>query len=149
MICHRRSPANSRRCVPLFLAAARDFAYNEGIEGDAMEKILNRSFLGEFEQMVLLAVLRLKDEAYAVPIREQIEERAGRSVARGALYTTLERLEGKGYLRSRLGDPTPERGGRARRYYTVSASGLRALKDSRSALAKLWQGLDSVLGKTP
>lgn len=114
-----------------------------------MEKILNRSFLGEFEQMVLLAVLRLKDEAYAVPIREQIEERAGRSVARGALYTTLERLEGKGYLRSRLGDPTPERGGRARRYYTVSASGLRALKDSRSALAKLWQGLDSVLGKTP
>ena len=72
-------------------------------------------YLGELEQIVLLAVLRLGDEAYAVPILEQIEAQAGRTMARGALYTALERLEAKGCLRSRLGDPLPERGGRARR----------------------------------
>jgi hypothetical protein len=72
-------------------------------------------YLGEFEYAILLAVLHLGDEAYAVPLRELIEERTGRPVARGALYTALERLEAKGCLRSRMGDPTPERGGRARR----------------------------------
>ena len=101
-------------------------------------------YLGELEQIVLLAVLRLGDEAYAVPILEQIEAQAGRTLARGALYTALERLEAKGCLRSRLGDPLPERGGRARRYFTVTPAAIRALKQSRLALMRLWNGLEQI-----
>ena len=108
----------------------------------------DRSFLGEFELMVILAVLRLDTEAYAVPIREEIEKEARRSVARGALYTSLERMERKGLLESRMGDPTPERGGRARRYYSVSPMGVRAVQQSQDALARLSKGLESVLGKS-
>ena len=103
-----------------------------------------KTFLGEFEQMVLLAILRIGDNAYAVPIRGEIEERAKRGVSRGALYTTLERLETKGFVESVMGDPTPERGGRSRRIYIVAAPGLEALENSRAAMASLWQGLDSV-----
>ena len=102
-------------------------------------------YLGEFEYAVLLSVMHLAEDAYAVPVRELIEERTGRPVARGALYTALERLENKGCLRSRMGDPTPERGGRARRYFTVTALGLRALRSTHAALARLSQGLESVL----
>jgi PadR family transcriptional regulator PadR len=102
-------------------------------------------YLGELEQVVLLAVLRLGDEAYAVPILEQIEKQTGRKVARGALYTALDRLETKGCLRSRLGDPIAERGGRARRYFTVTPTAVRALKASRLALLRLWNGLESIL----
>ncbi|HMC76518.1 MAG TPA: helix-turn-helix transcriptional regulator [Vicinamibacterales bacterium] len=101
-------------------------------------------YLGELEQIVLLAVLRLGDEAYAVPILEQIEAQAGRKVARGALYTALERLETKGCLRSRLGEPLAERGGRARRYFTVTPAAVRALKASRQALMRLWHGLETL-----
>lgn len=103
-----------------------------------------KTFLGEFEQMVLLAILRTEDNAYAVPIRREIEVRAERRVSRGALYTTLERLEAKGFVESRMGDSTSERGGRSRRTYTVSAPGLAALENSRAAMASLWQGLESV-----
>ena len=103
--------------------------------------------IGGFEQMVLLAALRLEDGAYAVTIRQELEERAGRTVARGALYTVLERLESKGYLSSRMSDPTPERGGRSRRYYKVTALGVNELKDSKDAIVGLWRGLESVLGK--
>jgi PadR family transcriptional regulator PadR len=103
-----------------------------------------KTFLGEFEQMVLLAILRIGNNAYAVPIRGEIEERAERRVSRGALYTTLERLEAKGFVESIMGDPTPERGGRSRRIYAVAAPGLEALENSRAAMASLWQGLDSV-----
>jgi DNA-binding PadR family transcriptional regulator len=102
-------------------------------------------YLGEFEYAILLAVLHLGDEAYAVPLRELIEERTGRPVARGALYTALERLEAKGCLRSRMGDPTPERGGRARRYFAVTPLGLRALRSTHAALARLSRGLEAVL----
>ncbi|MCC7179186.1 MAG: helix-turn-helix transcriptional regulator [Acidobacteria bacterium] len=102
-------------------------------------------YLGEFEYAVLLAVVRLGDEAYAVPMRELIEDRTGRPVARGALYTALERLEAKGCLRSRMGDPTPERGGRARRYFSVTPLGLRALKSTHAAFASLTKGLEAVL----
>jgi len=98
-------------------------------------------FLGEFEQVVLLAVLRLEGEAYAVPVLREIEKRTRRSVARGALYVTLERLEEKGYLASRLADPTPERGGRPKRFYQVKPAGLNALNHSRSALQRMWEGL--------
>ena len=102
-------------------------------------------YLGELEQIVLLAVLRLGDEAYAVPILDQIERQTGRKMARGALYTALERLEAKGCLRSRVGAPLPERGGRARRYFTVTPAAVRALKQSRLALMRLWNGLESIL----
>jgi len=102
-------------------------------------------YLGELEQIVLLAVMRLGDEAYAVPILEQIERQAGRKIARGALYTALDRLEAKGCLRSRLGEPLPERGGRARRYFTVTPGAVRSLKQSRLALMRLWNGLETQL----
>ena len=102
--------------------------------------------LGALEQMVLLAVLRLGDDAYAVTIRRELKEHTGRRLARGALYTVLDRLERKGLLGSRMADPTPERGGRAKRYYRVTASGVRALKSSKDALVRLWRGLD-VLGE--
>ena len=102
-------------------------------------------YLGELEQIVLLAVLRVGDEAYAVPILEQIEAQTGRKLARGALYTALERLESKRYLRSRVGEPLAERGGRARRYFTVTATGLAALRAARRALLQLWGGLEGLL----
>jgi PadR family transcriptional regulator PadR len=101
--------------------------------------------LGELEQQLLLVVLRLGDEAYANPIGETLAAAAGRRIARGALYTALERLEQKGCLRSALGDPLPERGGRPRRYFTVTASGLRALRQVRRVLLGLWDGLESKL----
>jgi PadR family transcriptional regulator PadR len=99
-------------------------------------------YLGEFEQLVLLAVLRLGDEAYAVTIRRSIEEAAARTVSRGALYTTLERLEVKGLLSSRMGEPTADRGGRARRYHRVTAAGMRALRAAHEAVSRLSAGLD-------
>jgi len=102
-------------------------------------------YLGEFEQIVLIAVLRLGDHAYAIPIREEIEGRTGRTVARGALYTALERLEAKRCLRSRMSDPLPERGGRSRRYFSVTPAGLAAVRASRESLLKLWQGIEGML----
>ena len=103
--------------------------------------------IGGLEQIVLLATMHLGDEAYAVTIRRELEARAGRNVSRGALYTVLERLESKGLLASRMGDPTPERGGRPKRYYRVTPSGIAALKGSKKALLELWRGLESVLGR--
>jgi DNA-binding PadR family transcriptional regulator len=101
--------------------------------------------LGEFEHVVLLAVLRLGDDAYAVPILDEIGRCTGRSVSRGSVYVTLDRLETKGYLRSKLGDPTAERGGRAKRYYTLRPRALEALRDSRRALVALWRGFEARL----
>jgi PadR family transcriptional regulator len=103
------------------------------------------SSLGEFEQVVLLAVLRLGDGAYAVPVQEEILRCTGRDVSRGSIYITLDRLETKGYLKSRLADPTPERGGRAKRYYTLRPRAVEALRESRRALVALWSGLEGRL----
>jgi PadR family transcriptional regulator PadR len=100
---------------------------------------------GRFEFVVLLAVLKLRDGAYAVPIRTTIEQDSGRDVARGALYATLARLEDKGLLRSDLGDPTPERGGRAKRFYEVTPSGLLAIRAMRDELQKPLRGLGRLL----
>lgn len=97
--------------------------------------------LGEFEHVVLLAILRLGDKAYGVAIRNEIQERTGREPAPGALYVTLERLEDKGLLTSSLGDPTPQRGGRAKRYVKVSANGMTALNHARECYLRLWEGL--------
>ncbi len=102
-------------------------------------------YLGELEQQLLLIILHLGEDAYANPIGERLASAAGRYLARGALYTALERLEQKGCLRSSLGDPLPERGGRARRYFTVTSPGLRALRQSRRVLLGLWDGLESKL----
>ena len=101
--------------------------------------------LGEFEQVVLLAILRLGEDAYAVTVRDEIVRCTGRDVARGAIYITLDPLETKGYLKSRLGDPTPERGGRAKRYYALRPRAVDALRESRRALVALWRGLEGVL----
>lgn len=98
--------------------------------------------------MVLLAVLRLESRAYAVPIRREIETRTRRAVTRGALYVTLERLEDKGYLESWLAEPTPERGGRAKRYYRVRPAGESALAESWAALRRMWEGLEPVARKS-
>jgi DNA-binding PadR family transcriptional regulator len=98
--------------------------------------------LGEFEQLVMLAVMRLNGSAYAVPVRQEIESRTSRSVARGALYVTLDRLEEKGYLKSWLADPTAERGGRPKRFYEVKPAGAKALEYSWAALRSMWEGLE-------
>ena len=105
----------------------------------------NEPYLGELEQQILLVVLRLGDDAYANPIGETLRTAAGRRVARGALYTALERLEAKGCLRSTMGASLAERGGRARRYFAVTAAGTRALRRSRRVLLDLWDGLESKL----
>ena len=104
-------------------------------------------YVGEFEYAVLLALLHVEgtDEAYAVPVRALLEARTGRPVARGALYTALERLEAKGCLRSRMGDPTAERGGKAKRFFTVTPLGVKALKAMHASLASLSRGLEAVL----
>jgi DNA-binding PadR family transcriptional regulator len=104
------------------------------------------SILGELEQMVLMAVLRL-DDAYPVSVRNEIEARAGVELSRGTIYVTLHRLEQRGLVQSRLGDPTPERGGKAKRCFTVTAAGKRALRVSQTALRRLGEGLDSVIGR--
>jgi DNA-binding PadR family transcriptional regulator len=98
------------------------------------------SLLGEVEQLVLLSVLRLGDEAYAVPMRELIEQDAGVSLSRGTMYVTLERLERKGYVTSWFSDPQAVRGGKARRYFRLKPPGLAALKLSQAAVARLAKG---------
>lgn len=100
--------------------------------------------LGEFEQIVILAILRLADKAYGVSIRNEIRDRTGREVASGALYTTLERLETKGLLTSRFGDPTPQRGGRAKKFYTTTSTGLKAVTESQRTFRRLLEGLDLI-----
>ena len=101
--------------------------------------------LGEFEQSVLLAVAHLGPESYGVPIRRLIEDRTGRAVAVGALYTALDRLERKGYVSSSMSDPTPQRGGRSRRHFRLRPSGAEALRRSRDYLDRMWRGLDPSL----
>ena len=103
-------------------------------------------YLGEFEQLILLSILRLGDNAYGVTIRAELLDRAQRAVAPGALYTALERLETKGLVTSRMGDPTPQRGGRAKRYVTVTAAGVRALRRALRAYERLIEGLDVLRG---
>jgi PadR family transcriptional regulator len=98
--------------------------------------------LGELEQLVLLAIARLGRGAYGVPIRQEIARRTSRDVAVGALYTALDRLERKGYVTSEMSDPTPERGGRSKRHFTLRPAGATALKRSRERLTRMWQGLD-------
>lgn len=102
-------------------------------------------FLGEFEHLVMLAVMQLDERAHAIEIRARIEERAGRSVSRGALYATLTRLQEKGFVGWEVEDATPERGGIPRRRFSVTSDGVRALRTSRRAITELSEGLESAL----
>lgn len=95
----------------------------------------------DFEQQVLLAVWRLGEGAYGVSVRDELEDRTGRDLAHGAVYVTLVRLERKGFLRSSLSDPTPVRGGKAKRCFAITPAGVEGLRDARRALDNLWDGL--------
>ena len=105
--------------------------------------------LGDLEQLVLLAVMRLGDGAYAVSVRDEIRGRTGRSVSRGAVYVTLDRLERKGMLTSGLGEPTPERGGKARRLFSLEPDGVAALRASLGEIHSMTAGLADRLGGEP
>jgi DNA-binding PadR family transcriptional regulator len=101
---------------------------------------MSREGLGNFELMVLLAVLRVGEDAYGVPIATALEQTTGRHILIGSVYAALERLQGKGCVASHMGEPTAERGGRAKKYFKVTAKGLRETRDTRRSLIKLWQG---------
>jgi PadR family transcriptional regulator, regulatory protein PadR len=98
--------------------------------------------LGEFEQLVLIAIVRLGDEAYGATIRRDIEERTDRRLSISAVYTTLDRLERKGCVRSWIGDPTPQRGGRRRKYFALQPLGARALRSAYRAFGAMTAGLE-------
>jgi PadR family transcriptional regulator PadR len=102
---------------------------------------MSREALGNFELMVLLAILRVGEDAYGVPIGRELEESSGKDVLLGSVYAALDRLEAKGLISSRVGDPTPERGGRAKKYFKVTAKGLRDVRDTQRTLVRLWRGL--------
>ncbi|UCD24756.1 MAG: helix-turn-helix transcriptional regulator [Gemmatimonadota bacterium] len=101
-----------------------------------------RDYLGDFEQVVLLTVMRLGPDAYGVSIKQEIEQRTHRKVSLGAIYPTLDRLEAKGLVASRVGVPTAERGGRAKRHFEINSAGLAALRRSHAMLAALWDGFE-------
>ena len=106
-----------------------------------IEEMRKRGYFGEFELMVMLALMRLGDNAYGVPICREIEEHGRREVVVGSVYATLERLEEKGFVSSELGEPTAERGGRAKKYFHVTSKGVREVRDTQRALMDLWDGL--------
>ena len=103
--------------------------------------------LGTFEQIVLLAVMCLGTDAYGTTIRDEIERRTGRAISFGAVYATLQRLENKGLASSRMGEPTAERGGRAKRFFQVSAEGRRAVRKAQDAIAAMNAGLREARGR--
>jgi DNA-binding PadR family transcriptional regulator len=105
-----------------------------------------RDQLGRFELMVILVLIRLGDNAYGVPISEELEKRTGRDMAVGSVYAALERLEDKGFVTSEFGEPTPERGGRAKKYFHVTARGLKEVKETQRSFVKLWHGLPELEG---
>jgi len=100
-----------------------------------------QSYLGEFELMVLLTIIRLGDEAYGVPLSRELATMRGRDIAVGSVYAALDRLELKGLVASTLGESTPERGGRAKRYFRITEQGLRSVHETRKVLNKLWKSL--------
>jgi DNA-binding PadR family transcriptional regulator len=104
----------------------------------------DRDYLGEFEHIIILALLRLEERAYGVTVRQEIQFRTRREVSIGAVYATLDRLETKGYVKSHRGDPTPERGGRSKRFFHVTAKGVAAVNRTQRALESMTQGLDLI-----
>ena len=108
-----------------------------------------RGYLGEFELMILLAVFHLGDDAYGVPISRELEKQRGRDVAVGSVYAALERLETKGLVESSLGEPSAERGGKAKRYFRITKAGLRQVHETRRVLTKMWRTLPQPQGERP
>jgi PadR family transcriptional regulator PadR len=103
-------------------------------------------YLGNFELMVLLAVLRVGDDAYGVPVSRELEAQSRQEVAVASVYAALQRLEEKGLVTSYVGEPTPERGGRAKRYFKVTAQGLREIRTTQRTLTRLWRGVPQLEG---
>ena len=104
------------------------------------------TYLGEFELMILLSIIRLGDEVYGVPLARELSALRRGDVSVGSVYAVLDRLELKGLIASSLGDPSPERGGRAKRYFRVTEEGLRSVRETRKMLSKLWKSLPSTGG---
>ena len=102
---------------------------------------MSRETLGHLELLVLVALVRLGDEAYGVPIAQAIQHSTGKRVILASVYNTLERLEEKGFVRSTIGESTPERGGRAKRYFSITTAGLREVRAAKKALTILWRGV--------
>jgi len=109
---------------------------------------MGRELLTDFELMILLAILRVGDRAYGVPIAHEIEGTGRRNVVLGAVYAALERLERNGLVSSRMGNPSPERGGRAKRFFDVTPQGLKAVKETQRSLVALWKGVAQLKGGT-
>lgn len=103
------------------------------------------SNLGEFQEIVMLSVVILRDDAYGITIQEEISERMKRPISRGALHTALTRLEDKGFINSAYGEPTAKRGGRRKRYYQVSRSGIAALQESKSLREEMWELIPNLI----
>jgi DNA-binding PadR family transcriptional regulator len=111
-----------------------------------VDEMGKREYLGEFELTVMLALLRVGEDAYGVPVAREIEESSGREVGIASVYAALERLERKGFVSSQMGEPTPERGGRAKRFFHVTGLGLRQVRKTHKTLVRLWQGLPQLDG---
>ena len=111
-----------------------------------IEEMPKAHYLGEFELLVMLAVLRLGEGAYGVPISREIEQHSGRDVAFGTVYATLERLQEKGLVSSKLGEATAQRGGRAKRYFRVTSTGLRTVRETKQTLTGFWRDLPALEG---
>ena len=112
-----------------------------------VEEMTERRYLGEFELLIMLTVIHLGDEAYGVPISGEIEKCRGREVSIGSVYAALDRLEAKGLVASSIGEPTPERGGRAKRYFRVTKQGLHDVRQTRRLLTRLWESLPELKGE--
>src|SRR5262245_61033000 len=111
-----------------------------------MDEMRTETLISNFELMVLLALIRVGDGAYGVPISREIEERSGRSISITTIYAALDRLEGKGFVSSEMGEPTPERGGRSKRHFTITPKGIGEVRAVKGALMNMWKGLPE-LGK--
>jgi DNA-binding PadR family transcriptional regulator len=112
-----------------------------------LEEMRKGEYLGNFELMLLLALLRLGEGAYGVTIARELEEQTGREVVVASVYATLERLQERGFVSSKLGDATPERGGRAKRYFRITSAGIREVRDARRSLMNLWKNLPELKGE--
>lgn len=104
-------------------------------------------YLGNFDLMLLLALLRLGDDAYGVTIAQELEQQTGREVVVASVYARLDGLQERGLVTSSLGDPTPERGGRAKRYFCITGAGVREIREARRSLMKMWKGLPELKGE--
>jgi DNA-binding PadR family transcriptional regulator len=132
-------PHSFNQDITIFLVAPLFLLY--------LEEMRKGEYLGNFELMSLLALMRLGDEAYGVTIAQELEQQTGREVVIASVYATLERLQERGLVTSSLGDSTPERGGRAKRYFRITRAGLKEVREARRSLLNLWKGLPDLKGE--